>query len=86
MSKIKDKCINYLGDRGIYEWDRKVKRCADYKNLWFIIFTDYPKDVEISFKGMIYECYDEIPSSNMKWNKSNFEEIHKKVSKEINSE
>ena len=70
MSIIKQKCINYLGNRGI---DRPIKRCQEYKDLWFIVFKDYPEDVEVSFKSNIYECYDEIPTKEMKWNKSFYE-------------
>ena len=32
--------------------------------MWFIVFKDYPEDVEVSFKSNIYECYDEIPTKN----------------------
>tara|TARA_R110000824_G_scaffold61978_1_gene164414 strand:+ start:109 stop:345 length:237 start_codon:yes stop_codon:yes gene_type:complete len=77
MSKIKQKCIHYLGERGI---DSEIKRCAEYKNLWFIIFNEYPEDVEVSFKCDIYECYDEIPISLMKWNNSHYEKIYKELS------
>ena len=66
MSKIKQECTEYLGERGIF---RDIKRCKKFKNLWFIVFKDYPEDVEISFIGsIIYECYDEIHISLMKWN------------------
>ena len=65
MTKTKKKCVWYLGDRGI---DRQIKRCAEYKNMWFIVFKDYPEDVEVSFKSDIYECYDEIPTKKMLWN------------------
>ena len=74
MTKTKKKCVWYLGDRGI---DRQIKRCAEYKNMWFIVFKDYPEDVEVSFKSDIYECYDEIPTKKMVWNKTNYEKVRK---------
>jgi hypothetical protein len=74
--KTKEKCVWYLGDRGI---DRQIKRCDEYKNMWFIVFKDYPEDVEVSFKSDIYECYDEISTTKMKWNKSNYEKIRKQL-------
>ena len=67
---------SYLGERGM---DRPVKRYKEYKNLWFIIFKDYPNDVEVSTKSWCYECFDEIPIKEMKWNKSFFEKIKKRI-------
>jgi hypothetical protein len=76
IMKIKNRCLNYLGNRGI---DREIKKCAEYKDLWFVVFKDYPEDVEVSFKSMCYECYDEIPTNKMVWNKSNYEKIRKQL-------
>jgi hypothetical protein len=70
------KCENYLGDRGIVD---DVKRCAEYKDLWFIVFKHNPEEVEISFKSMCYECYDDIPINKMIWNKSNYEKVRKQL-------
>jgi len=73
------KCKNYLGDRGITD---DITKCAEYKNLWFIVFCDYPEDVEISFKNNIhYECYDEIPINDMVWSKKNYEKIYQEMQK-----
>jgi hypothetical protein len=77
MSKIKKMCEDYLGNRGIYH--RSIKKCDIYKNMWFIIFNDYPEDVEISFITYCYECYDEIPSNKMKWNKSFYQSIYQSI-------
>ena len=71
-NKLIRKCEHYLGDRGITD---EIKKCAEYKDLWFIVFKDYPEEVEISFKGMIYECCDDIPIKEMKWNKPYYEKI-----------
>jgi len=79
MSKIKKQCEQYLGNRGI---DLPVKRCAKYKNMWFIVFKDYPKDVEISFNSYCYECYEDISIDVMKWNKSFYETLKQKIEKE----
>ena len=54
--------------------------------MWFIIFNDYPKDVEISFITNCYECYDEIPSNEMKWNKSFYQSIYQSINNKINEE
>ena len=77
---IKKDCINYLGDRGII---REIKKCDIYKDMYFIIFKDYPNDVEISFMTWCYEPYDEIPSNKMIWNKENYEKIYNKLSKDL---
>jgi len=79
MSKIKDHIIAYCGNRGI---DRPIKRCAKYKDMFMIVFNDYPNDVEISFHSWVYECYDEISTKKMIWNKSNYEKLYKKYNKE----
>ena len=47
--------------------------------MWFIVFKDYPEDVEVSFKSDIYECYDEIPTKKMVWNKTNYEKVRKQL-------
>ena len=47
MTNVKKACESYLGNRGISH--RSIKRCGNYKDMWFIIFNDYPEDVEISF-------------------------------------
>tara|TARA_R110000823_G_C15646029_1_gene470422 strand:+ start:335 stop:574 length:240 start_codon:yes stop_codon:yes gene_type:complete len=70
---IKKDCINYLGDRGI---TRDIKKCDIYKDMYFIIFKDYPDDVETSFITNYYEPYDEIPSNEMIWNKENYKKIY----------
>jgi len=70
------KCENYLGDRGITD---EIKRCAEYEDIWFIVFKDYPEEVEVSFKSMFYECYDDIPINKMKWNKSNYKKIRQQL-------
>ena len=75
QSIIKE-CEHYIGNRGI---DRPIKKCAEYKNLWFIVFKDYPKDIEVSVKALCYECYTEIPINNMKWNNSYFEKIKQQL-------
>tara|TARA_R110000737_G_scaffold71472_1_gene99938 strand:+ start:266 stop:496 length:231 start_codon:yes stop_codon:yes gene_type:complete len=72
----KKKCVEYLGHRGV---DREIKKCFEYKNLWFIIFKEYPAEVEVSVKALCYECYTEIPTKDMKWNKSNYEKIKNKI-------
>ncbi len=79
MSKIKKLCQEYLGNRGVYQ---SIKRCAKYKNMWFIVFKDYPSDVEISFNSYCYECYDEIDINKMKWNKSFYQSIKDKIDQE----
>jgi hypothetical protein len=71
-SAIKRNCEQYLGNRGICE---PVKRCARFEDLWFIVFEECPKDVEISFACGIYECYTILPSKGFKWNKSNYKAI-----------
>ena len=65
ISKIKQACINYLGNRGITE---RVKRCAKYKNLWFIQFAG-GEDVEVSFEGSCYEPYTDVSLDRMQWTK-----------------
>ena len=77
QSKIKEVCEHYLGNRGIY--DREIKKCAEYNNLWFIVFKDYPEDVEVSVKALCYECYDEIPTKDIKWNNAYFEKIKQQL-------
>ena len=47
-NKLIRKCEHYLGNRGITD---EVKKCAEYKNLWFIVFKDYPEEVEIFLKA-----------------------------------
>jgi hypothetical protein len=84
MTNVKKACESYLGNRGIYH--RSIKRCGNYKDMWFIIFNDYPKDVEISFITNCYECYDEIPSNEMKWNKSFYQSIYQSINNKINEE
>ena len=79
MSKIKKECYQYLGNRGVYQ---SIKRCAKYNNMWFIVFNEYPNDVEISFNSYCYECYDEIPTNKMKWNKSFYQSIKDKIDQE----
>jgi hypothetical protein len=76
---IKKQCQEYLGNRGIYQ---DIKRCAKYKNMWFIVFKEYPQDVEVSFNSYCYECYTDIPVNNMKWNKAFYETINQKIQKE----
>jgi hypothetical protein len=65
ISKIKQACIEYLGNRGITE---RVKRCAKYKNLWFIQFAG-GEDVEVSFEGSCYEPYTDVSLDRMQWTK-----------------
>ena len=80
MSKIKKQCEQYLGNRGV---DQAIKRCAKYENMWFILFKEYPKEVEISFSNnFCYECYTEISVDNMKWNKSFYKTIEEKINNE----
>ena len=75
--EIEKNCQNYLGNRGEA---RSIKKCAKYNNLWFIVFKDYPKEVEISFSNnFCYECYTEISVDNMKWNKSFYKTIEEKI-------
>jgi len=76
MSKIKKQCEQYLGNRGV---DQAIKRCAKYENMWFILFKEYPKEVEISFNSYCYECYDDIPIDKMKWNKSFYKTIKQEI-------
>ena len=84
MTKIKKACESYLGNRGEM---RTIKKCSKYNNLWFIVFKDYPEDVEISFSNnSYYECYDEIPSNKMKWNKSFYQSIYQSINDKINKE
>ena len=72
----KQECEHYIGNRGI---DGPIKKCTEYKNLWFIVFNDYPEDVEVSVKNICYECYTEIPTKDMKWNNSYFEKIKQRL-------
>ena len=65
ISKIKQACIQYLGNRGITE---RVKRCAKYKNLWFILFAG-SYEVDVSFEGSCYEPYTVVSLDRMKWTK-----------------
>lgn len=78
LSPIKIICKRYLGNRGICE---PVKRCARFGDLWFIVFEYSPDDVEVSFAGGCYECYDIYPAKGFKWNKANYEDIKNKLSK-----
>lgn len=71
MSKIKQECEQYLGNRGIYQ---PVKRCAKYDRLWFILFED-DNEVEVSFSGWCYECWTLIKTPKMKWNKAFYAEV-----------
>jgi hypothetical protein len=79
MSKIKQQCEQYLGNRGIYQ---PVKRCAQYENLWFILFEDDDNEVEVSFAGWCYECYDLIRTNKMKWNKAFYAEVKKDLERQ----
>lgn len=72
------KCEQYLGNRGMLFGD-SVIRCAEHKDMWFIVFGEIPDEVEISFKSNSYECYDVIPIENMVWNKKNYEKIRKQL-------
>lgn len=82
MSKIKKQCTQYLGNRGV---DTEIKRCAKYNNLWFIVFKDYPKDVEISFSNNShYECYTDMKIDEMKWNKNHLKTIEERILKQCN--
>jgi hypothetical protein len=71
MSKIKQECEQYLGNRGIYQ---PVKRCAKYDCLWFILFED-DTEVEVGIVGWCYECWTLIKTPKMKWNKSFYAEV-----------
>jgi hypothetical protein len=79
MTKVKKACESYLGNRGE---TRTIKKCSKYNNLWFIVFRDYPEDVEISFSNnSYYECYDEISTKDMQWNESYYKTIEERISK-----
>lgn len=71
-SKAKQACLAYLGNRGIYE---EVKRAAFFQGLWFIVFENCPGEVEVSFSGGFYECYDIYPAKGFAWSKSNLAKI-----------
>lgn len=76
-SAAKIECEQYLGNRGIYQ---DIQRCAKYQNVWFILFVD-DSDVELSFAGYCYECYDLIPKSKMKWDKASIKRQAEKLIK-----
>jgi hypothetical protein len=79
MTKVKKACESYLGNRGEM---RTIKKCSKYNNLWFIVFKDYPEDVEISFSNnSYYECYDQISIKDMQWNESYYKTIEERISK-----
>ena len=43
-NKQKQKCIEYLGNRGI---DEPILKCDKFKDIWFIVFKHTPNEVEI---------------------------------------
>ena len=77
-NSIKKDCEQYLGNRGISE---PVKRCARFEDVWFIVFDYAPDDVEVSFAGSCYECYDIYRARGFKWNKANYRVIKNNLTK-----
>jgi hypothetical protein len=71
-------CAQYLGNRGITE---KVKKCANYKDVWFIHFDD-SDEIETSFVCGSYEPYSGIGLDKMKWDKDFLKSEYQKLRKE----
>ena len=71
-SKIKQICVNYLGNRGISE---PVKRAAHFEGVWFIVFDNNPAEVEVSKVCGCYEPNCFIPSKGFSWSRENFKKI-----------
>ena len=76
VSKIKEKCKQYLGNRGVND---RVKRAAFFDGLWFIIFADYPEEVEVCFSCYCYEPYTSYPAKGFDWSKGNLAKIKAKL-------
>lgn len=72
LSKVRQACLAYLGNRGI---DQTVKRAAHFQGLWFIVFDDAPEDLEVSFSSYCYECYDIYTAKGFDWSKGNLAKI-----------
>ena len=69
-------CEHYIGNRGI---DSPIKKCDKFENIWFIVFKEYPNEVEISQQALCYEAFDHIPIKNMQWTQSFYKKIKRKI-------
>ena len=72
----KQKCREYLGNRGI---DDPILKCDKFEDIWFIVFKHTSNEVEISQQAIYYEAFNHIPIESMKWNKSFYKTIKKEI-------
>ena len=75
-NKQKQKCIEYLGNRGI---DDPILKCDKFKDIWFIVFKHTPNEVEISQQAICYEPFNHIPIKSMKWTQSFYKTTKKEI-------
>jgi hypothetical protein len=79
--KEMEECRAYLEDcRGISE---SIKRCAAYRDMWFIVYKESPGEVAISFIPYCdnYGLYNYKPTKGFKWNRANYERVRQEITR-----
>lgn len=79
---VRAACVAFLGNRGITD---KVKRCAYYQGVWFIVFSDYPGEVTAAWADCsCFEPWGDYPVSGFKWNAATYQTIKAEMDAYLN--
>ena len=68
--------IQWLNNRGNDYIESDIKRCKSIGDYMFIVFKEYPNEVELYNRTDMYgECYAEYDLKTFKWNKDHMRKV-----------